>query len=255
MTVSKRVCWLAAAISLLGAAAVAAASGLRAKGLSFAALPHGADALAAIAGLGATGWVTFAGLQIVVSVSGILPASALGIAAGSIYGIGLGFALSAASSLAGAAVAFGLSRSVFRPWVERLMRNRPHLRRFDAAIQREGWRLACLIRLSPVMPFAATSYMLGLSSISPWDYCIGTLGSMPALFGYVAVGALAGAGVHAWSSGEGLFHIGLLVAGLVATGLATWRIKQAFSAVVGAPSEHLEMTGVDDPPAVQPLMR
>lgn len=255
MRVSKRAGWLAVTLAGLAGAAAVAVKGLHARGLSLAALPRGTDAMAAIAALGATGWVTFTGLQIVVSVSGILPASALGVAAGSIYGIGLGFALSAASSLAGAAAAFGLSRSVFRPWIERLMRDRPHLRRIDAAIQKEGWRLACLIRLSPVMPFAATSYMLGLSSISPRDYCIGTLGSMPALFGYVAIGALAGAGFHAWNSGEGLFRIGLLVAGLFATGLATWRIKKAFGAVVGLPSEHLEMAGVDARLAVRSAVR
>jgi len=245
MTAFKRAGWLVVAVILLVGAATVAVKGMRASALSLATLQPGADALVAIAALGATGWITFAGLQIVVSVSGVLPASALGIAAGSIYGLSIGFTLSAASFFAGAVVAFGLSRSVFRPWIQHLMRNRLHLRRVDAAIQRDGWRLACLVRLSPVMPFAATSYMLGLSSISLRDYCIGTLGSMPALFGYVAIGALVGAGVNAWTSAEGVIRYGLIIAGLVATGLATWRIKKLFTAIPGLPSEDPDMAETD----------
>jgi hypothetical protein len=53
----------------------------------------------------------------VVSVSGVLPAAALAIAARSIYGMSICFTLSAANSPAEAA--FGVSRPAFRPWIER----------------------------------------------------------------------------------------------------------------------------------------
>jgi uncharacterized membrane protein YdjX (TVP38/TMEM64 family) len=215
----------------------------------------GTETIAAIAALGTFGWIAFAGLQILVSVSGVLPASALGIAAGSIYGTSLGFTVSAASSLAGAAFAFALSRSVLRPWIERRMRDRQHLRRIDAAIQRDGWRLACLVRLSPIMPFAATSYMLGLSSISFRDYCIGTLGSLPALFGYVVIGALAGESVHASTSGVGLIRLGLICAGVLATGIVTLRIGKIVAAVTGWRSPELEMTATDAAATPRPASR
>jgi hypothetical protein len=76
-----------------------------------------------------------------------------------------GFLLAAASTMVGALAAFFLSRSLFRPTVERLIATRPRLRNFDALIAQDGWRLVCLLRISPVMPFSAASYMLGLSSI------------------------------------------------------------------------------------------
>jgi uncharacterized membrane protein YdjX (TVP38/TMEM64 family) len=233
---SKRAKWLVVGIGLVAGVACFAALGQRVGDSLLRMLPRGSADLATIATIGTNSWLAFAGLQIAVSVSGFLPASALGIAAGSIYGIGLGFALSAASSLTGAGLAFGLTRSVFRPWIERQMRRRPDLRQIDATIRRDGWRLACLIRLSPIMPFAATSYLLGLSSISFRDYCIGTLGSLPALFGYVAIGAFAGAGVHAWSSGAGLTRLGLMFAGVLASGLATFRIGAVVSAAVNRQS-------------------
>ncbi|HEY0181195.1 MAG TPA: TVP38/TMEM64 family protein [Rhodopila sp.] len=245
----RKIAWLAAGGVVLVCAAVAAISLHRGGNLS---LPHGSEIIAGVAALGTFGWLAFAGLQIVVSLSGVLPASALGVAAGSIYGTGLGFTVSAASTLAGAGFAFGLSRSVLRPWIERRMRDRQNLRRIDAAIQREGWRLACLVRLSPVMPFAATSYMLGLSSISLRDYCIGTLGSLPALFGYVVIGALAGAGVHDTSGGASAIRLVLLGAGILATGLVTIRIGRIVAAVTGWRSSELDMTPTDAATTSQP---
>jgi uncharacterized membrane protein YdjX (TVP38/TMEM64 family) len=91
-------------------------------------------------------------LQVLVAVSGVLPASLLGVVAGGIYGLVPGFVLAAISTMAGALVAFFLSRSVFRPTVERLIASRPGLRNFDSLIAQDGLRLVCLLRLSPVMP-------------------------------------------------------------------------------------------------------
>jgi uncharacterized membrane protein YdjX (TVP38/TMEM64 family) len=231
-------------LSVLGLVVLAVAVAAL-RGIGGWSLPNGADVIATIAGFGTVGWIVFVFLQILVSVSGVLPASALGVAAGSIYGIVLGFVLSGASSLAGAALAFSLSRSVLRPWIERRTRDRQRLRRIDAAIRRDGWRLACLVRLSPIMPFAATSYMLGLSAISFRDYCIGTLFSLPALFGYVVIGSLAGAGVQASSSGAGLIRLGLLGAGVLATGIVTLRIGQIVAAVMGWRSAEQEIEATD----------
>jgi hypothetical protein len=47
------------------------------------------------------------------------------------------------------------------------------------------------------MPFVATSDLLGLSAISLRDYMLGTLAALPALLGYVSLGAFAGAGLSA----------------------------------------------------------
>jgi uncharacterized membrane protein YdjX (TVP38/TMEM64 family) len=54
--------------------------------------------------------------------------------------------------------------------VERLAALRPRLRNLDALIARDGWKLVCLLRVSPIMPFSATSLALGLSPIGLRDY-------------------------------------------------------------------------------------
>jgi len=120
------------------------------------------QALEAIRKLGTSGWLGLVVLQIVVAVSGVLPASLVGVAAGTLYGPWIGFGLAAAGTLLGAILAFWFSRSLFRPWVVRLLRRRPQALGFDAALGRDGWKLVCLLRVSPVMPFVATSYALGL---------------------------------------------------------------------------------------------
>ena len=189
------------------------------------------DGVRTVRELGVAGGLLFAFVQVLVAVSGVLPASLLGVAAGVLYGLPAGFALSGASTLGGALLAFALSRSVFRPAVTRFMAGRTRLRQFDQLISRDGWRFACLLRVSPVMPFALTSYALGLSSISLRDYLVGTLAAMPALFGYVLLGALAGTGVAAQASG-GPLGGWLLAVGLVATLVLTLRIGQLIARVV-----------------------
>jgi uncharacterized membrane protein YdjX (TVP38/TMEM64 family) len=151
---------------------------------------------------GIAGAATFAALQIVVALSGALPASLLAIAAGGIYGVGVGFTLAATGNLLGAVIAFGLSRSLFRPAVAGLVARHASLNGFDTSISQHGWSLVCLLRLSPVMPFSITSYLLGLSSVRFGEYLAGTVASFPALLMYVFLGTLADAGVSAWAGGS-----------------------------------------------------
>ena len=181
------------------------------------------DLLHGVRGLGSVGVVVFAVLQIAVAVSGILPAALLGLASGAIYGLIPGFLISSVSTLAGALVAFLLARFLMRDSVERMLRRHPRLNNLDEMIARDGWRIVCLLRISPVMPFSATSYALGLSRTSARDYMLGTLASLPALFGYVFLGTLTNAGLVAWSAGAGPWHWVLLGVGALATVLVTLR--------------------------------
>lgn len=84
-----------------------------------------------------------------------------------------------------------------------MIATRPRLRDFAAEIAQDGWRLVCLLRVSPIIPFSVTSYMLGLSSIDLLAYTIGTLASLPALCGYVFFGTPADASLCAWMTGAG----------------------------------------------------
>lgn len=168
-------------------------------------------------GLGLAGWLMFVALEIAVTLIGVVPGALLGLASGAVYGVWLGFLAGAAGILSGALIAFGLSRSMLRPWIGRALRHGARMSALDAVITRDGWRLVALLRISPVMPFSITSYALGFSGIGLRDYALGTLASLPLLFGYVVIGALGGMGAASWSRGFAWVHLGLLSLGGLAT--------------------------------------
>jgi uncharacterized membrane protein YdjX (TVP38/TMEM64 family) len=198
-----------------------------------------------VRGLGVRGAAMFAMVQLLVAVSGILPASLLGVAAGVIYGLVPGFALAAVSTWAGALLSFFLSRSLFRATIERLAVRRPRLRDLDARIAQDGWKLVCLLRISPVMPFSATSLVLGLSAVGLRDYAIGTLASLPALFGYVFIGTLADTSLSAWATGTSSVRLILLAIGGLATLILVLRLGQVAMklGLVSRVPGRLEVTG------------
>ncbi|MGC8530829.1 MAG: TVP38/TMEM64 family protein [Acidiphilium sp.] len=173
--------------------------------------------------LGWIGWLIFALLQTLVALIGILPASLLGLAAGAVYGVALGFGLSAIGIMLGAAIAFALTRSALRPAIAHKLAANQRLARLDHAVGRDGWRLVLLMRVSPVMPFSLTSYALGLSAISPRDYALGTLAALPALLLYVAIGTLSRSGLAALH-GHAPIHLVLVGVAIIATGLLSLRL-------------------------------
>jgi uncharacterized membrane protein YdjX (TVP38/TMEM64 family) len=213
------------------ASLVAACVLLLAAGLAAARIwPHQIVALAAgtmrtTHALGVTGWAMAAAVQTLIALCGILPASIGAFACGAAYGIGGGFLLSASATLAGAMLAFFLSRSIFRPLIVRALARAPRIARLEEGVARDGWRLVALLRCSPVMPFAVTSYAFGLTAIAPRAYLAGTLASLPALLGYVVLGDLTGAGVASVGASQAsAVRLALLALAIAATALLTWRI-------------------------------
>jgi uncharacterized membrane protein YdjX (TVP38/TMEM64 family)/glycosyltransferase involved in cell wall biosynthesis len=180
--------------------------------------------------LGLLGIILFGAIQVLIALSGFIPGSLIGILAGTVYGLSIGFPLAAISTMLGALIAFLFARSFLQPLVISLLSGRSRLQDFDEALARDGWRFVCLLRVSPVMPFAATSYALGASSVSIKDYLIGTLASLPALLGYVIVGTLARAGLSAATQSADTVRWLFIGAGLAATIFLTWRIGRMAAA-------------------------
>lgn len=200
------------------------------------AIAHGTTAaIAAIHGTGLAGLLALFGSQFLVAATGLLPASLLAIAAGAAFGLVPGCAISASGVLLGALASFAISRSMFRPLVARYLARSVRLDRFDRALARDSWRLVCIMRLSPVMPFAIASFTLGLSSIGFRAYCLGTLASLPALFLYVYLGTLAKSGAAWLATGASAWEWAGAIAGGLATLAFCWRLAQiAKSAVMSS---------------------
>lgn len=191
------------------------------------------DAVATLRGCGLAGLAATAGLQFLVTISGVLPASLIGVAAGAAYGLMTGFIVTACGLMVGALAAFGLSRSALRPFVARRMGRHHAWHRFEHALRRDGWRMVCLVRLSPIMPFAVASYGFGLLPVTLKDYVIGSLASLPALALYVEAGHLARLGL---SNGAGKFPLALSILGIMATFLLAARIGRMAMKALEAPT-------------------
>lgn len=182
----------------------------------------------------ASNLVWFALGQVLVAACGILPAAIMAVMAGAIYGVWKGMAISIVCTLLGGWLAFLLSRSFLRPVVARMMNRHAASARFDRSVGQEGWRFVCLLRVSPIMPFAATSYGLGLTDISQRDFLLGTTASLPSLLGYVALGAFGMEGLVMGTSGAGPLQWGLLAAGILTVIWAILRVGRLMKTSLAA---------------------
>jgi len=186
------------------------------------------------------GWLgqaAFILMQIIVCVTGFVPASMLAIAAGAVYGLWAGFFLSTIAILIGAVGAFWLSRFFFRTGVESWILGHISLAKLDREIAVHGWKIVFLLRMSPLTPFGITSYVFGLSSVRLWDFLFGTMASLPALFAYVYTGTLAGKALLLWSeNSNSQFNWAqstVFIIGFIATGFATFYLMRIAKKALG----------------------
>lgn len=199
--------WIAIAVLVL-----ALLAGLRA----YFAGPAG-DALQAwIQSLGPWGPVAL-GLVYIAGTVFLVPASALTLLAGALFGLGIGTLTASIASNTGAALAFLIARYVARDRVLRLIAGRPRLAALDQAIDEGGWRIVALLRLSPAVPFNLQNYFYGLTSIRFWP-CVLTswVTMLPGTFLYVYLGQVTGAVVSGQRTKSPYEWLALAV-GLLAT--------------------------------------
>lgn len=179
----------------------------------------------------AANWLTFGLGQMIVACSGILPASMIAVMAGASFGMLKGTAISIVATMFGGWLAFRLSRSVLRRFIIRWTTRHAAIARLDDGMQREGWRFVMLLRVSPVMPFAATSYGLGLTRIAEKDFLVGTIAALPALVGYVALGALGRQGMMMADGRAPVAHWLVLIAGFAIVAYALRRLRRTLRAL------------------------
>lgn len=137
----------------------------------------------------AAGLLVF-GLGYAVATLLLIPGWIFPLAAGAIFGLGWGLAVTLASIAASSSAAFVTTRYLLRGPAERLARRHKLFKAFDKAVDREGWRIVALLRLSPFLSFGIKSYFFGLTCVRLPDYAIGTfLGMLPGVVLKVWLGA------------------------------------------------------------------
>ncbi len=122
-----------------------------------------------------------------------IPATIMSISAGFLFGFAGGITLVSICTTLGAVVAFAISRYVARDAVQARAETRPRFKALERAISREGFKMAFLTRLVPVLPFTVLNYLFGLTRVDGRRFTAATwLGMLPTSIAYVYVGAATG---------------------------------------------------------------
>lgn len=174
-----------------------------------------------IEGLGIWGSVLF-GLLYVAAVLALLPGSALTLAAGALFGLVGGTIVASLASTAGAALAFLIGRYLARRRIQALLPRYPRFDAMDKAVNKNGWKIVALLRLSPAVPFNLQNYLYGLTGIRFWPYLLTSwLAMLPTTFLYVYLGDLGREGLQVADGHEKRSRSNaewaMLIVGLLAT--------------------------------------
>ncbi|WP_198083896.1 TVP38/TMEM64 family protein [Variovorax sp. E3] len=185
----------------------------------------GVDALRALGVLGA---LLFAAIYLLATLA-CVPATPLTAIAGFLYGPLLGTLLVSPVSLLSALLAFGITRYLARPWVLRRLGRHPHFAAVDQAMGQKGFRIALLLRLASIVPFAPLSCALGASRIGARDFLLASwLGLLPGTFLSVYLGSSVSdiAQLLRGQTPPTPYTLWLTWGGLVAALLALWSIAR-----------------------------
>jgi len=132
------------------------------------------------------------------------PGTPFNLAAGFLFGMGLGTGVAMGGCVLGALVAFLLGRTIFREWVKKKMEKKPKFKAVDWAIEQKGLYIVFLTRLSPLFPFPLLNYAFGITKVPVWKYFLGTIvGVAPGTIGYTYLGTLMRNLTDMWNFNSG----------------------------------------------------
>lgn len=163
----------------------------------------------------------------------MVPGSVLIMTAGFVFGIAQGFALACIGVTAGATLACLAGRSIARPAVAQAVAGNQTFAALNSALQKRGFLVVALTRLSLLIPFNLLNYAYGVSSVSLSKYIPATaLGMLPAIGLFVYIGSIASDAQSLLTSNATGGATGriVLVVGLIALILATWVIHRTATA-------------------------
>jgi uncharacterized membrane protein YdjX (TVP38/TMEM64 family) len=186
--------------------------------------------------LGPWGPVIFIGLYVAGAVL-FVPGSVLTLGAGAVFGVALGSVYVSIGATLGATAAFLVGRYLARDAIARQIENNQKFLTIDRAVEREGWKIVFLTRLSPIFPFTLLNYAFGLTRVKLRHYVLASwIGMIPGTVMYVYLGSLVnfGAGHRQRTTAEWvLYGIGLL-ATVAVTVFVTRLARKALANKIGS---------------------
>lgn len=158
-------------------------------------------------------------LYIIIAALSLPAAAILTIAGGAVFGLAWGLLMVSFASTIGATLAFLLSRTLLRDWVQ--TRFGRYLKPINEGIERDGAFYLFTLRLIPVFPFFLVNALMALTPISTLSfYMVSQLGMLFGTALYVNVGAELGMA----TSLPDIFNIGVIRA-VVVLAIFPWLAK------------------------------
>jgi len=109
-----------------------------------------------------------------------------------VMGVFLGALAVFVGSFASSIIAFLLARYLLYDRVRRLSQKYSIFEALDIALSEKGFRIMCLLRLSPITPFVLLNYIAGVTTVKLSSYVLSTFCILPGTVLYVFLGASAG---------------------------------------------------------------
>jgi uncharacterized membrane protein YdjX (TVP38/TMEM64 family) len=117
----------------------------------------------------------------------VIPASLLSIVAGNIFGSFYAFIYSMIGCFFSGTLAFFLAKFMGKPFVDKILKGK--VLKIDSGLEKHGFLIMLLMRLSFVFPYDALSYASGLTKVKYKDFIMGTmLGIIPEMIMYSYIG-------------------------------------------------------------------
>jgi uncharacterized membrane protein YdjX (TVP38/TMEM64 family) len=154
----------------------------------------------------------------------------------------------------GAIAAFLIGRYLFRDVVnEKLTKKYKVFEALDRAFVDQGLKITILCRLSPIIPFNAFNYAMGVTAVKFRDYCIACIAMIPGTLLYVFFGAaagsltgIAGGGDEDSPSNNRGVTIAIVVVGVVfgigAIAVIVWYAKKELNKIVEKSEQEQEQS-------------
>jgi len=140
--------------------------------------------------LGPAGPASFMALYVLLEILAV-PAIPLTMSAGAIFGPAQGTAMVSVSATLAATASFLIARYALRDRIGAVAEKYPKWRAIDDAIGEDSFRVVALLRLSPLLPFALSNYLYGLTSVKLRPYVLASwMGMLPGTFAYVSAGSV-----------------------------------------------------------------
>ena len=141
--------------------------------------------------LGPWGPMLLAAVYVVATVL-MTPGVILTLGAGFLFGLLVGTITVSVGSVLGATAAFLLGRTAARRFVVQQAEKFPRFAAVDQAVEKSGFKIVLLTRLSPLFPFNALNYLFSITNVRLRDYVLASwIGMLPGTVMYVYFGAAA----------------------------------------------------------------